>query len=130
MSNKPPIQWVSAAHSARVKRPGREADHLPSSSAEVGNAWSCTSTHPYVFMAWCFVRYRIHLHGVVPSSAEGQLYLYLCKIHRTISLPYTYGEQIPQIKYAFIFFTYEARGIFWDRSLLTHFNKSIIAFFR
>jgi hypothetical protein len=34
-----------------VKRPGREADHSPPSSAEVKNAWSYTSTPQYVFMA-------------------------------------------------------------------------------
>jgi hypothetical protein len=36
-----------------VKRPGREADHSPPSSAEVKNAWSCMST------------FSIRLHGVV-----------------------------------------------------------------
>jgi hypothetical protein len=38
-----------------LKRPGREAYHSPPSSAEVTNAWSYTSTVPYVFMAWCLV---------------------------------------------------------------------------
>jgi hypothetical protein len=28
-----------------IKRPGREADHSPPSSAEVKNVWSYTSTH-------------------------------------------------------------------------------------
>jgi hypothetical protein len=32
---QPPIQWVSGALSLGVKRPGREADHSPPSSAEV-----------------------------------------------------------------------------------------------
>jgi hypothetical protein len=32
---QPPIQWVPGALSLGVKRPGREADHLPPSSAEV-----------------------------------------------------------------------------------------------
>jgi len=32
---KPPIQWVPGALSLRVRRPGCEADHSPSSSAEV-----------------------------------------------------------------------------------------------
>jgi hypothetical protein len=39
-------------------RPGREAHHSPPSSAEVKNAWSCTSTPQYVFMAWCLVKPR------------------------------------------------------------------------
>jgi len=40
------IQWVPGALSLGVKRPGREADHSPPSSAEVKNAWSYTSTTP------------------------------------------------------------------------------------
>ena len=35
-----------------VKRPGRDVDHSPSSSAKVKNEWSCTSVPP------------IRLHGV------------------------------------------------------------------
>jgi hypothetical protein len=30
----------------RIKGPGHEVDHLPPSSAEVKNEWSCTSTPP------------------------------------------------------------------------------------
>jgi hypothetical protein len=32
---QPPIQWVPGAFSLGIKRPGREADHSPPSSAEV-----------------------------------------------------------------------------------------------
>jgi hypothetical protein len=35
--NHPPIHWVSGAISSEVKRSGREADHSPSSNAEVKN---------------------------------------------------------------------------------------------
>jgi hypothetical protein len=48
-----PVQRVTGALSLGVKRPGREANRSPLSSAEVKNAWSCTSTLP------------IHLHGLV-----------------------------------------------------------------
>jgi hypothetical protein len=34
-STQPPIQWVPGALSLGVKRPGRGADHSPSSNAEV-----------------------------------------------------------------------------------------------
>jgi hypothetical protein len=34
-----PVQWVQGALSLDVKRPRREADHLPTSSPEVENAW-------------------------------------------------------------------------------------------
>jgi len=34
-----------------------------------------TSTLPYVFMAWCLVKHRIHLHGVTLNKEQGQLYL-------------------------------------------------------
>jgi hypothetical protein len=49
---QPPIQWVPRELSLGVKRPGREDDHSPPSSAEV-KEWSYTSTPP------------IRLHGVV-----------------------------------------------------------------
>jgi hypothetical protein len=56
---QPPSQRVSEALSPRIKRPGREADHSPPSSAEVKNAWSYASTHPTnVFMAQCLVKNR------------------------------------------------------------------------
>jgi len=41
---QPSAQWVLAVLSPGVKQVGREADHPPSSSAEVKNEWSCTST--------------------------------------------------------------------------------------
>jgi hypothetical protein len=52
---QPPIQWVPGALSLGVKRPGREADHSPPSSAEVKKVWSYTSTA------------QIRLHGVALS---------------------------------------------------------------
>jgi hypothetical protein len=55
---QPPIQWVPMALFLVVKRPGREADTSPPSSAEVKNAWSYTSTPLYVFVTWCLVKHR------------------------------------------------------------------------
>jgi hypothetical protein len=43
---QPPIQWVLGGLSLGIKRPERESDHSPPSSAEVNNAWSYTSTLP------------------------------------------------------------------------------------
>jgi hypothetical protein len=51
-----PIEWVPGAPCLGVKRPGREADHSPPSSAEVKNAWHYTSTPQYAFMVWCSVK--------------------------------------------------------------------------
>jgi hypothetical protein len=50
-----PIQRVQGVLSLGVRRPEREADNSPPSSAEVKNAWNYTSTPP------------IRLHGVVLS---------------------------------------------------------------
>jgi hypothetical protein len=50
---QPPIKWVPV-----IKRPEREADHSPPSTAEVKNEWSCSSTPPYAFVAWCSVKHR------------------------------------------------------------------------
>jgi len=41
---QPAIQRVPASLSLGVKRPDRENDHSPPSSAEVKDAWSYTST--------------------------------------------------------------------------------------
>jgi hypothetical protein len=49
---QPSIKRVPEAFSLRVKWPGREADRSPPSSAEVKNAWSYTSTPPYVLKVW------------------------------------------------------------------------------
>jgi hypothetical protein len=57
---EPPAQWETGALSPGVEMPGREADHSPASSAEVKNAWSYTSTLPYVLMAWCLVKCRVN----------------------------------------------------------------------
>jgi hypothetical protein len=43
---QPPIQWVTGTLSLELKQRGREADHLPPTSAKVKNAWSCISTPP------------------------------------------------------------------------------------
>jgi hypothetical protein len=51
--NQPPIQWVPGALSLEVKRPGREADHSPPSSAEVKE---CVDL---------YLHSPIRLHGVV-----------------------------------------------------------------
>jgi hypothetical protein len=61
---QPPIQWVLDALSPEVKRPGREADHSPPSSAEVKNAWSYTSTPQYVFMASRLITLGLRHHVV------------------------------------------------------------------
>jgi hypothetical protein len=41
--------------SPELKRPGREADHSPPTSAQVKKTWTYTSTPPYLFMAWYLV---------------------------------------------------------------------------
>jgi hypothetical protein len=72
-----------------TKRPGRETDHSPLSSAEIKNVWSYTSTTAVV------------LHSVVLSSAQWQLYLYLYRIypHRFLELSshFTTEELMPEL---------------------------------
>jgi hypothetical protein len=51
----PPIQWVPGHLSPELKRPGREADHSPTTTVQVKKTWTYTSTPP------------IRLHGVVLS---------------------------------------------------------------
>jgi hypothetical protein len=51
---QPPSQWLLEFFLQGVKRTGREADHLPSSSAEVKNGGLHLHS-PYVFVAWCLI---------------------------------------------------------------------------
>jgi hypothetical protein len=63
-STQHPIQRVPGGSlPGGVKRPGRESDHSPQSSAEVKNAGSLPPLPQYVFMAWCSIK------------AQGQFYL-------------------------------------------------------
>jgi hypothetical protein len=47
---QPPIQWALGTFSPVVKRPGREANHSPPTSAEVKDTWIYTSIPLYVSM--------------------------------------------------------------------------------
>jgi len=44
-----PISGHRQLHTRRVKRSGRETDHLPESSVEVHNAWSYALLSPFAF---------------------------------------------------------------------------------
>jgi hypothetical protein len=89
---QPPIQWLSGSLSLEVKRPEREAHHSPPYSAEVKNACTYTSTHPYAFILWCSVK------------AQRQFYIYL--LHFTFILqPYLcYSQQRESLlQFTFLF---------------------------
>jgi hypothetical protein len=60
---QPPIQWVPRALSLGIKRPKREADHSPPSSAEVRNAWSYNFT--------------LNTPACRGAQTQGQIYIYL-----------------------------------------------------
>ena len=83
--NKHPIHWVLTVLSLGIKWPGREADHSPSSSAEVKNEWSYTS---------------------IPHSAswqeQQQLYFYLT--HAFLEETYKLTVSIVQTNSAFLLF--------------------------
>jgi hypothetical protein len=61
-----PIQWIPGALSLGVKRPGREADHSPPSSAEV-KEWVELYLHSFNTPSW---------RGAQFEKTQGQLYLY------------------------------------------------------
>jgi len=60
-----PTKWVSGALSLRVKRPGRETDHSPPSSAQ------------YAFVAWCLVKHRDNFTLILPYLYSLSLFIYL-----------------------------------------------------
>jgi hypothetical protein len=52
---QPPIQCVWGPPCSRLKRQGREADHSPSTSAQIKIIWIYASTPTYVYMAQCLI---------------------------------------------------------------------------
>jgi hypothetical protein len=52
------IQWLPKAMSPGIKWLGREAEHLPQSSAKAKNAWMYAYIPPFVFMVWCLIKQR------------------------------------------------------------------------
>jgi hypothetical protein len=67
---------VTGAFSPGVKRPEHEADHLPPSSADVMNTWSCTSNLMYVIM----IRYLIRDKFTELLSVECKFLDYLKRL--------------------------------------------------
>jgi hypothetical protein len=72
---QPPSKGYGDLLPPEVKRPGCEPDHSSTSNTEVKETWNYTSISPNVFRAWCLIKHRIRLYGVVLSLAQGQLYL-------------------------------------------------------
>jgi hypothetical protein len=63
---------------AGLKRPGREADHSPPTSAEVKNTWNYTSISAYVFMKWYKQRRNFRLFTDINHiSRNHRLFLFL-----------------------------------------------------
>jgi len=62
---RPEWLWGPPSFLSNGYRPGREIAHLPPSRADVKNAWNYTSIPPYILMAWCLIKQRIHLHCAV-----------------------------------------------------------------
>jgi hypothetical protein len=53
---QPSIQWLPGALSLGIKQLQCEVDHCHLVKGR--EWWSYTSTHPYVFMAWCLSKHR------------------------------------------------------------------------
>jgi len=77
------LQTGSGAHTAYFSVgtggsfPGSKADY----------AWSCTSTHQYVFMTLCLIKQGTCIHSVIRCEAQGQLRVYLAEDFR--GFPYS-----------------------------------------
>jgi hypothetical protein len=65
------MQWVPGIF-PEIKQLKREADHSPPSSVELKNAWSYTSTSPYVFMAWYLVKHMDNFTLLLPYDLGGR----------------------------------------------------------
>jgi hypothetical protein len=68
---QPPIKWVPGALSSGIKRPGREADHLPPLLMPRSRMRGAIPPPQYVFMAWCLVKHKntftLYMHATRPA---------------------------------------------------------------
>jgi hypothetical protein len=64
----PPMQCLPETLSPGLKLPRREADHSLPTSAEIRNAWTYSSTSPYVLMALCLVEHLCDILVLVPVT--------------------------------------------------------------
>jgi hypothetical protein len=72
---QPPVQWVPGVLSPGLKaRPGRDADHLPPSSAEVVNEWEIYLLSPQA----------------TPWRVAGLLYLFFINHSKNIIVHYAF----------------------------------------
>jgi hypothetical protein len=75
---KPPIQWIPGTLSLDVKRPGREADDSPQSSAEVKECVELCLHSPNT-LSWRGAQLKtgatLHLHLHLPTSIW---FIFLC----------------------------------------------------
>jgi hypothetical protein len=67
------VKNILTQSSSAAEAPRQGAEHSPPYSAEVNNAWSCTSTPSYVCATWClikhttditytFIKINVHIH--------------------------------------------------------------------
>jgi hypothetical protein len=71
---QPPILWAPRVLPQGVKWPGSKAVHWPPFSDKIMNAWTYISTSPYIFMAWCIIKYRTT--STICTSASWQYATY------------------------------------------------------
>ena len=98
-----------------VKRPGREAEHSPPSSAEIKNEWSYTPTASYAFVAckrktffllyWTW-KFNIYCAGVWENCENG---------HADVS------ERIYAIIMLFTHVQWKVTKLSWNVGMLYHF---------
>jgi len=81
---QPPIRWVPGDLFLEVKQLEREANPSLSSSTEVKNAWSCTSTPPRVFMQWYLAKPRNKSTHNLISSFRSSPHLARCSSHLVV----------------------------------------------
>jgi hypothetical protein len=78
-----------------VKRPWREADHLPPFRGEVQNAWSYTLTPTYSFMLFLGITWGIIKKNNVFETLNSFKYASYLKIHPYLTANVTFPLKRP-----------------------------------
>jgi hypothetical protein len=124
-----PVLRVQATFSTVLKRPGCEADHSPSTSAEVKQMWIYTSIPPFnhrdnfylTFMLFEYFLNSLALHSAAMLNSAGIYFELLCNM----GFIFNSFNITPFFMVAYMYFASRAINFIWKAVILVFLLSSV-----